>query len=169
MRVRTTSYSPGTTNVTVSLDLDLDENEAAEMFLEQIEVTQQGITIQLNSGLQKNFESMPAYLNSYFKGFRLFIPKDADLSKYKFDGPDELSASTFSNHSLAFIAAFPMDVNRKGLDYNYRFLYLDSIGKDNTAIFKIQNVYKIKNNSNIRHSIPKSFRVKNILKKNTHP
>ena len=165
--VRTTSYSPGTTNVTLAINPELDSFTAAELYIKEIRIEANEIFIQFADNLPSEAFSLPVYLNKNFKDKWLLIPKDADLSKYKFDGPDELSGPTFSNHALAFIAAFPREVNKKELDYNYKFLYLDRMEKDHTAIFKMQDVYKIKNNTNVRHGIPKSFRVTNIFTKDT--
>ena len=123
--VRTTSYSPGTTNVTLAINPELDSSLAAKFYIQEIRIETGGIIIRLANDIPSEIYSLPIYLNENFRNNQLYIPRNARLEAYVFSGPQNLAQNKIhSKNPAAFIVALPVGRSNDNQSVKYRFLYL---------------------------------------------
>ena len=159
-------YSAGHTNVTLSINPELDSSKAAEFYIQAIRVEANEIIIQLVDNLPAEIYSLPVYLNENFKNSQLIISRNAPFEGYKFPGPQELIQNKiYFNNPQAFIAAFPVKRLDDNQSFIYKFLYLSEIRGD-SAVFKYEAGFKSERNTGMIWSNFGSFRVTGFWRKN---
>lgn len=166
IKVRTTSYSPGTTNVTLAINPELDSSLAAKFYIQEIRIEADGIIIRLVDDLPPEIYSLPIYLNENFRNNQLYIPRNAHFETYVFSAPPNLGQNKIhSKNPRAFIVALPIGRRNDNQSVKYRFLYLSEI-RDNIAIFKYEEGFKSEKNIGMSWGNFGSFRVAVAWKKN---